>query len=103
MQIDAVTDLIGGGLSLNKSLRLAGVAKSSWHYLHHPRRAVEDPVAHVHRATPAWLTAVEQEQIVEHLGREDLADLSPGEAFAVVLDEGTYIAPRSSDIASAPR
>lgn len=92
----AVGELTGGGLSLNKSLVLVGVAKSSWHYVHHPRLAKADPIAHDRRSAPAWLTACEQDQIVGHLARDDLADLSVGEAFAVVLDEGTYIASRSS-------
>lgn len=83
-------------MSLNRSLRLVGVAKSSWHYLHHPRLAKAHPVAHDQRAAPAWLTGCEQDLIVWHLAREDLAHLSVGEAFAVVLDEGTYIASRSS-------
>ena len=77
-------------------MRLAGVAKSSWHYLHHPHPAKADPSAHDQRASLAWLTDIEQNQIVEHLARDDLADLSVGEAFAVVLDEGTYIASRRS-------
>lgn len=81
---------------MNKSLALVGIAKSSWHYLHHPRPAKSDPVAHNQRTTPAWLTGAEQDQIVAQLAREDLAHLSVGEAFAVVLDEGTYIASRSS-------
>ena len=80
---------------MNKALRLVGVAKSSWNYLHHRRPAKADPIAHDQRASPAWLTDTEQNQIVEHLARDDLADLSVGEAFAVVLDEGTYIASRS--------
>lgn len=81
---------------MNKSLRLVGFAKSSWHYLRHPRPGKVDPVRHDQRTTPSWLTASEQAQIVTQLGREDLADLSVGEAFAVVLDEGTYIASCSS-------
>lgn len=81
---------------MNKALCLVGLAKSSWHYLHHPRPAKADPVAHDQRASPVWLSDAEQSQIVEHLARDDLADLSVGEAFAVVLDEGTYIASRSS-------
>lgn len=83
-------------MSLNKSLRLVGVAKSSWHYLHHPRPPKADPRPHDQRPTVAWLTEVEQDQIVEQLARADLVELSVGEAFAVVLDEGTYIASRSS-------
>lgn len=81
---------------MNKSLRLVGVAKSSWHYLHHPRPGKVDPVTHDRRISPSWLTTDEQDQVVDQLAREDLAHLSVGEAFAVVLDEGTYIASRSS-------
>lgn len=83
-------------MSLNKSLRLVGLAKSSWHYLRHPRPLRPDPVAHDRRTTPAWLSDDEKNQVVDQLAREDLAHLSVGEAFAVVLDEGTYIASRSS-------
>lgn len=81
---------------MNKSLALVGVAKSSWHYLHHPRPAKLDPIAHDRRVSPTWLTTSEQDEVVDQLAREDLAHLSVGEAFAVVLDEGTYIASRSS-------
>jgi putative transposase len=83
-------------LSLNKSLRLVGMAKSSWHYLHHPRPATVDPVRHDQRPSDVWLSPAERDQIVAQLARDDLVLLSVGEAFAVVLDEGTYIASRSS-------
>lgn len=88
--------MTGSGLSLNKALPLAGVAKSSWHYLHHRRPAKADPVPHDERACATWLTEVEHAQILGHLAREDLANLSVGEAFACILDEGIYIASRSS-------
>lgn len=88
--------MTGTGLSLNKSLRLAGMAKSSWHYLHHRRPTTTNPVPHDERTSFTWLTEGEQAQIVAHLAREDLARLSVGEAFATVLDEGIYIASRSS-------
>ena len=83
-------------MSLNKSLWLTGMAKSSWHYLAHPRPAKADPVRHDQRSSDVWLTEAERDQIVAQLARDDLAALSVGEAFAVVLDEGTYIASRSS-------
>ena len=92
----AVGELTGTGLSLNRSLPLVGVAKSSWHYLHHPRPAKADPVGHDRRASDAWLTESERAQIVAHLAREDLSILSVGETFATVLDEGIYVASRSS-------
>lgn len=72
------------------------MAKSSWHYLHHPRPNKADPVPHSERPGKAWLSPAERAQIVAQLGRADLANLSVGEAFATVLDEGTYIASRSS-------
>lgn len=81
---------------MNKSLALVGMAKSSWHYLAHPRPAKADPVRHDQRSSTLWLSPAEQDQIVAQLARDDLGALSVGEAFAVVLDEGTYIASRSS-------
>ena len=53
-----------------------------------------DPVAHTQRRSEAWLRKEERDQIVAQLAREDLAHLSVGEAFAMVFDEGTYIASR---------
>ena len=47
-------------MSLNSSLRLIAVAKSSWHYLHHPRPAKADPVPHCERQATAWLSPTEQ-------------------------------------------
>lgn len=96
MQVVTIGELVAAGTSLNSSLRLVGVAKSSWHYLHHPRAAKVDPVPHCERQAAAWLSPAEQAKVVAQLGREDLANLSVGEAFATVLDEGTYIASRSS-------
>lgn len=96
MQVVAIGELVAVGTSLNSSLRLVGVAKSSWHYLHHPRAGKADPVPHGERPAAAWLSPAERAQVVAQLGREDLANLSVGEAFVKVLDEGTYIASRSS-------
>lgn len=81
---------------MNKSLSLVGIAKSTWHYLRHPRAPKAAPIAHKRRISPSWLTPAEQDLIVAQLARDDLIDLSVGEAFAVTLDSGTYIASRSS-------
>lgn len=76
-------------LSQTTALRLVGVARSTWHYQHHPRPRVEAPTPHPERRSAIWLSAAEEAVILTWLGREAAAI---GEVFVLALDAGVYVA-----------
>ena len=71
----------------------AGVAQASWYRRHRaspapPRPA---PVPHRDRAQPRALAAAERQAILDMLHSARFADTAPAEAWATLLDEGTYL------------
>jgi putative transposase len=71
----------------------AGVPQASW-YRHNrasPAPARLAPVPHRQRRQPRALTAAERQQILGVLHSERFADTAPAEAWATLLDEGTYL------------
>jgi putative transposase len=71
----------------------AGVPQASWYRRHRaspapPRPA---PVPHRDRAQPRALDPAERQVILDVLHAERFADTAPAEAWAVLLDEGTYL------------
>ena len=73
--------------------RAAGVAQATWHRRHRisvpaPKPA---PVPHKERVQPRALASAERTAILDALHSERFADLAPGEVWAILLDEGTYL------------
>jgi len=71
----------------------AGVPQASWYRRHRaspppPRPA---PVPHRDRAQPRALAPAERQVVLDALHSERFADLAPAEAWAILLDEGTYL------------
>ena len=56
-----------------------------------PGGAEAGPVPHAERAQPRALAPAERQAILEALHTDRFADLAPGEVWATLLDEGTYL------------
>lgn len=91
-----VIALVAAGLSQRAALGLAGMSRSTWHYRTHPRPPVADPVPHTIRTTPAWLTGVEQDQIVVMLEQAFARGESVYQGFYDALDAGNPVASLST-------
>jgi putative transposase len=77
--------------SAKKACELLGKARATLYRQRNPRPARErDPGPRA--AHPAALSAGEQEQLLSVLNGERFADKSPAQAWAVLLDEGIYLA-----------
>jgi putative transposase len=71
----------------------AGVAQASWYRRHRASPAPPRPalVPHRDRAQPRALAAAERQAILDMLHSARFADTAPAEAWATLLDEGTYL------------
>jgi putative transposase len=71
----------------------AGVPQATWYRRHRtsspPQRPV--PVPHKERVQPRALAPAERAAILDVLHSARFADTAPAEAWAVLLDEGTYL------------
>jgi putative transposase len=78
--------------------RAAGVAQASWYRRHRasPMPARRAAVPHRDRAQPRTLAPAERQAIPGALHSPRFADLAPAEAWAVLLDEGTYLGSQST-------
>ncbi len=71
-----------------------GIAQASYYRRHRtsPPPARPAPIAHRDRPQPRALSAAEQEAILDELHSARFADMSPTEVWAILLDEGRYLA-----------
>jgi len=95
--VNAVTDeaiaALAGRTGMRAACAAAGVPQASYYRRHRaspapPRRAA---VPHRDRRQPRALAAAERQAIRDALHSERFADLAPAEAWAMLLDEGTYL------------
>lgn len=87
-----VTALVVAGLSQRRALSLAGMPRSSWHYLTRPRPGVTDPVLHTQRRAASWLSEAEREVIGGKLRAAFELGYSVYHAFYLALDAGDPVA-----------
>ncbi len=72
----------------------AGVPQASWYRRHRssPAPLRPAPVPHRDRRQPRALNLAERRAILDMLHSERFADTAPAEAWAILLDEGVYLA-----------
>ncbi|MEI8082095.1 MAG: DDE-type integrase/transposase/recombinase [Actinomycetes bacterium] len=73
---------------------LAGVARSTWHYRHHPRERVAEPVAQKDRAYPSRIADADRDRITAWIAAGWQAGVSVDHAFADAWDDGVMLASR---------
>lgn len=66
------------------------------HYRWHRKSPAPAKPAHEPRAQPRALSATERAEVFEVLHEERFVDLSPGEVYAILLDEGRYLCSEST-------
>jgi putative transposase len=91
---DQAIALLAPRIGTRAACAASGVAQASWYRRHRaspapPRPA---PVPHRDRAQPRALAAAERRAILDMLHSERFADTAPAEAWAILLDEGLYLA-----------
>lgn len=79
-------------MSIRASLALVGYSKSAWYRHQKPSAGVAEPVPQRDRVQPTALADAEVAQIVGWLSAEQYAELSVGQVFWRVLDDGHYVA-----------
>jgi len=96
--VTALTDAAIAELAARTGTRAAcqavGAAQAGWYRRHRqspppPRPA---PVPHRERRQPRALAPAERQQVLDVLHSDRFADTAPAEAWATLLDEGTYLA-----------
>jgi len=89
---DAIT-ILAPRIGTRAACAAAGVAQASWYRRHRssPAPARPAPVPQRERRQPRALAAAERQAILAVLHSPRFADLAPAEAWATLLDEGTYL------------
>lgn len=91
--VGQLTEITG---SQRRALNIAGLARSAWHYRHHPRARVPDPVAHTDRAYPNRISAADRDRIAARIIAGWADGLSVDHTFATAWDQGLVLASRRS-------
>lgn len=99
--IEQEEELVGalcgpGGLSQRKALEAIGLSRSTWHYRHHPRPRVPDPLRQAQRVQPGALSATEVAVISDHVQAGWAGGNSVDHAFAAAWDQGVVVGSRRS-------
>jgi putative transposase len=97
MTDEAITAL-APRIGIRAACRAAGMAQARWYRRHRasPPLARPQPVPHRDRAQPRALAPAERQAILDALHSPRFADLAPAEAWAILLDEGTYLGSQST-------
>jgi putative transposase len=90
---DQAIALLAPRIGTRAACAAAGVAQASWYRRHRasPAPLRRAAVPHRDRVQPRALAAGERHAILDALHSERFADTAPAEAWAVLLDEGTYL------------
>jgi putative transposase len=90
---DGAIALLTSRIGTRAACAAAGVPQATWYRRHRisppPRRPA--PVPHAERIQPRALAPAERQAILAVLHTDRFADLAPGEVWATLLDEGTYL------------
>jgi putative transposase len=90
---DQAIALLAPRIGTRAACAAAGVAQASWYRRHRASPAPPRPAAvpHRERVQPRALVPAERQAILDVLHSGRFADLAPAEAWAILLDEGTYL------------
>ena len=90
---DEAIALLAPRIGTRAACRAAGVPQATWYRRHRagPAALKPAPVPHKERVQPRALAPAERAAILDALHSSRFADLAPGEVWAVLLDEGTYL------------
>jgi putative transposase len=91
---DAAIAELAPSVGVRAACEALGVAQAGYYRRHRtsPAPARPAPVPHRDRPQPRALSQAEQQGILTELHSDRFADLAPAEAWAILLDEGRYLA-----------
>jgi putative transposase len=90
---DEAIALLAPRIGTRAACAASGVPQATWYRRHRasPAPARRAPVPHRDRVQPRALAPAERQAILDMLHSERFADTAPAEAWATLLDEGTYL------------
>ena len=90
---DEAIALLAPRIGTRAACAASGVPQATWYRRHRasPPPQRPDPVPHAGRVQPRALDLAERQAILDALHNERFADTAPAEAWATLLDEGTYL------------
>jgi len=90
---DEAIALLAPRIGTRAACAASGVPQATWYRRHRASPAPPRPAAvpHRDRAQPRALAPAERQAILDMLHSERFADTAPAEAWATLLDEGTYL------------
>ena len=90
---DEAIALLAPRIGTRAACAASGVPQATWYRRHRisPPRPKAAPVPHTERVQPRALAPAERTAILDVLHTGRFADLAPGEVWATLLDEGTYL------------
>lgn len=77
---------------MTRACELLGKSRATLHRQRHPKPPEEKAPAAPREPHPSALTAGEQQQVLAELNSPRFADKSPSQVYAILLDEGTFLA-----------
>jgi putative transposase len=85
-------------LGVRDACDAVGAAQASYYRRHRqsPAPVRPAPMPHRDRVQPRALSVAERQQILDVLHSDRFADLAPAEVWAILLDEGVYLASQST-------
>ena len=90
--IDAAVTELEPLTSVKRACELLGKSRATLHRQRNPAPAAEKAPPGPRAPHPAALTAAEQAALLAVLDSERFADKSPAQVYAILLDEGIYLA-----------
>ena len=90
---DEAIALLAPKIGTRAACAASGVPQATWYRRHRISAAPQKPalIPHAKRPQPRALAAAERLAILDMLHSERFADTAPAEAWATLLDEGTYL------------
>ena len=90
---DEAIALLAPRIGTRAACAASGVPQATWYRRHRlsPPQPKPVPVPHAERAQPRALAPAERTAILDVLHSDRFADTAPAEAWAILLDEGTYL------------
>jgi putative transposase len=87
MIVESVLGNLSAPIGTREACRMVGVARASWFRHRLPRK----PRERTRRISPRAFTEDERQAVLDTLHQERFCDMSVGEVYATLLDEGKYV------------
>ncbi len=93
---ELVAELTTASGSQRQALTLVGLSRSTWHYRHHPRARVAEPIPQADRAYPSRIGPADRAAVEARITAGWEQGVSVDHAFATAWDDAVMLASRRS-------